>query len=339
MRYSSALVLSTLAVGQAAAANIRHASFHGRRHAQEKRDASYDNVDWSKVSYDLSGVDWSSVFGTSKTTPTPTPTPSPSSKQEDVKAQAVPTTPAYTPAAAKTTEAAKPSSTKSHDLGNIISDLGQLFDEATSLLKGIGCVWADSPQASTKAQLTRTSGGDMWWGTDSAWQTTFINDASEDIVLACWSKDGNNGSFLKTVTPQIAVKIPSGQQQTVSHLPGVGGACTAAYPSTEFTEWGQLKQTLYEFTYGNSGTFDVSKEIYMHGNAMTAKGSKCTSDENTCVFKCKDGAVTCGGPDSYELINCSAANGGGGGWNNDAQGVGGGCAIGSNSEHVKVTLH
>lgn len=34
MRYSSALVLSTLAVGQAAAANHnRHASFHARRQA------------------------------------------------------------------------------------------------------------------------------------------------------------------------------------------------------------------------------------------------------------------------------------------------------------------
>jgi hypothetical protein len=35
MRYSSAVVLSTLAVGQAAAANThnRHASFHARREA------------------------------------------------------------------------------------------------------------------------------------------------------------------------------------------------------------------------------------------------------------------------------------------------------------------
>jgi hypothetical protein len=33
MRYSSALVLSTLAVGQAAAAHNRHASFHARREA------------------------------------------------------------------------------------------------------------------------------------------------------------------------------------------------------------------------------------------------------------------------------------------------------------------
>jgi hypothetical protein len=35
MRYSSAVVLSTLAVGQAAAANLhnRHASFHARREA------------------------------------------------------------------------------------------------------------------------------------------------------------------------------------------------------------------------------------------------------------------------------------------------------------------
>jgi hypothetical protein len=35
MRYSSAVVLSTIAVGQAAAANLnhRHASFHARRQA------------------------------------------------------------------------------------------------------------------------------------------------------------------------------------------------------------------------------------------------------------------------------------------------------------------
>jgi len=33
MRYQSALVLSTLAVGQAAAVNHRHASIHARRSA------------------------------------------------------------------------------------------------------------------------------------------------------------------------------------------------------------------------------------------------------------------------------------------------------------------
>ncbi|ORY17507.1 hypothetical protein BCR34DRAFT_596977 [Clohesyomyces aquaticus] len=316
MRYSSALVLSTLAVGQAAAANIRHASFHARRAAEQKRGADYKNVNWHDVSYDLSHVDWSSVFAP---TPTPTPTPTPSPKSEpkpskaEVKVEAVPTTPAYTPPAAKTSKAAEPSHTKSSGLGDLLGDV-------KSFLQGIGA-------------LGDASSAGMHLGDDGVWKTTFINDGDSDIILVCWTGDK---AWINKDPPSIIHKLSSGDKTTVSHVEGMAGACAPVYKGTKMRD-GLLAQSWYEFNYKNQGKFDISFNPNMNGAHFTAKGSKCMSNQDTCVFKCKNDPDHC--QYDYDLFNCSDANGGGGGFDVNMGGTGGGCDMGSTSEHVTVTFN
>ncbi|KAF2193941.1 hypothetical protein K469DRAFT_709425 [Zopfia rhizophila CBS 207.26] len=320
MRCSTALVLSTLAVGQAAAASARHASFHARRQAEQKR--GYDDVDWSKVSYDLGKVNWSSVFSKPAAEPTPT-------AQPEVKVESKPSTPAAaapsTPAA-KTTGAAKPKETgKSNPVEETVGDLLQGVSSLLSKMKisGVG-------------QNDKSNNGKMWIGDSSDWKTTFTNDKDEDVVLLCWASNGFTGMTLNVNKPAISISIPSGKSQTISFAPNVPGACAPAYKDTTLANFGGVDNTWFEYTFGNNGAFDITRNVKMQGNNISAKGSKCTSDMETCVFKCTGGQQSC--EKGYDLFNCGASNGGGGGYDPVMQGTGGGCAMGASGEHVKVTF-
>jgi hypothetical protein len=114
------------------------------------------------------------------------------------------------------------------------------------------------------------------------------------------------------------------------------------YPSTQLALFGGVENTWFEANFGPTdgsfvGTFDVSKNTCMDGDSISAVGSKCTSDMNTCVFECQDkSAKSC--QYGYDLVNCSAGNGGGGGYDVVMAGVGGGCNMGANSETIDVTF-
>jgi hypothetical protein len=142
--------------------------------------------------------------------------------------------------------------------------------------------------------------------------------------------------------PWVLAKIPVGENQTVSFAPKVASACAPLYPDTPLANFGGVHNTWVEFNYGPTdssfvGTFDVSRNTRMQGDIIDARGSKCTSNMDTCVFKCQDpNAVSC--EKGYQLDNCHASNGGGGGYDVVMQGVGGGCNMGANSEHIEVTF-
>jgi hypothetical protein len=377
MRYSSALVLSTVVVGQATAANLhhRHASFHARRQAEAKRSA--DVVDWSKVTNDLKEVNWdevnwSSVFNTP--TPAPAPvaaaayTPVPEAKQleaekpaptveatqeEGYGAQeptttsqevAEPTSEKAQPTSAKaepTSEKAKPtpSSTGSEDsLGDLISDIGDSIGDAVddlmhgvqSLAKKLGC---------KVGKNDKSNNGGIWIGGDSQWKAEFINDKDEDAVVWCWKADGFSGMSINVNVPEVSVGIKPGQSVQVSFAPNVPAACAPAFSDTKLAMFGGLDNTWWEVTFGEWGAFDVSRNVNMKGSNISAKGSKCVSDMETCVFKCKDDSKSsCEAGTDYDLFNCAASNGGGGGYDVVMAGTGGGCNMGASGEHVKVVL-
>jgi hypothetical protein len=340
MRYSSAVVLSTVVVGQAAAANLhnRHASFHARRQAESKRDAA-NEVDWSKVAYDLGDVDWSSVFAT----PTPTPAAAPKVSVADVKAQAEPTTSA-TKEEPSTTTAAKPAATSAEssdplgDLGDAISDIGEsIGDAVTDFMDGVED-WLK--KLDCKAGLNRQSAWDgIWIGGDSKWKAEFINDrSSDDMLLFCWQAHGYNGMSVKVNQPDIAVKIPAGKSMELSFKEKMPSACAPVYPDTDIAFFGAVNNTWWEVTFGKDGAFDVSRNINMKGSSISSKGSKCVSDMETCVFKCKNGMDTCEKGTDYDLYNCNASGGGGGGYDPIMAGTGGGCSMGQDSEYVKVVI-
>jgi hypothetical protein len=368
MRYSSALVLSTVVVGQATAANLhhRHASFHARRQAEAKRSA--DVVDWSKVTNDLKDVNWdevnwSSVFNT----PTPAPvaaaayTPAPQQNQPEAekpeptveatqdegygaKEPATTSEEAAAPTAEKPTPTSEkpkptPSSTDSHDtLGDLIGDIGNTIGDAVddlmhgvdSLAKKLGC---------KVGKNDKQNNGGIWIGGDSDWKAEFINDKNEDAVVWCWKANGFSGMSINVNVPEVSVGIKPGQSVQVSFAPNVPAACAPAFSDTKLAMFGGLDNTWWEVTFGEWGAFDVSRNVNMKGNNISAKGSKCTSDMETCVFKCKDSSKSsCEAGSDYDLFNCHATNGGGGGYDPIMAGTGGGCNMGSSGETVKVVL-
>lgn len=353
MLYSTALVLGTLAVGQAAAANHhnRHSSFHARRQADAKRSAGND-VNWKAVAYDLNDVDWdkvnwSSVFSTPTSTSAEvqaTPTVPASSKAE-APAKVVPTsssaavvkvqeakTSADAPSTTAESSAAAPTSSSSYDAGDLIGDLvSDLLEGVEDMVKDLGII--------STGKNDKSNNGAMWVGDDGDWKAEFTNDANEDAVIFCWKADGFSGMSLNVNQPEISVGLKSGEKTVVSFAANVPSACAPAFKGTKLANFGGLDQTWWEVTFGQYGAFDVSRNVNMKGRTISSKGSKCTSDMNTCVFKCKDeNALSCEAGTDYDLFGCGAGTGGGGGYDAVMAGTGGGCAMGSSSETVKVSF-
>ena len=157
-------------------------------------------------------------------------------------------------------------------------------------------------------------------------------------MLSCWQAKGFNGMSLNVNNPDILVKIPAGKSIELSFKEKMPSACAPFYASTALAQFGGVNNTWWEVTFGQDGAFDVSRNVNMHGDNIYSKGSKCTSDMSTCVFKCKDGMDTCEKGEDYYLDNCEASSGGGGGYDVVMAGVGGGCSMGQNSETVKVVF-
>lgn len=319
-----------------------------------KRSAD-NNINWRAVAYDLSDVDWdkvnwSSVFNSLTLTPTtqaaqatPTVAPTstvatpvtqdtsaaPTSSVAIVKAQEV-----QSSAAASTTAAAPSSSaaaTTSSSSDGVVTDLLQGVE---SIVKSIGIV--------SVGKNDESDNGAIWIGDDSDWKAEFTNDADEEVVIFCWNSDGYSGMCLNVNQPEISVGLKSGEKTILSFAANVPAACAPAFSSTTLSDFGGLNQTWWEVTFGEWGAFDVSREVNMNGRTISSKGSKCTSDMDVCVFKCKevDGVTpdSCESGSSYELYGCDASSGGGGGYDTATSGTGGGCSMGSTSETVQISV-
>ncbi|KAF2998607.1 hypothetical protein E8E13_006905 [Curvularia kusanoi] len=361
MRYSSALVLSTLAIGQAAAANHhnRHASFHARRQQAEAKRSAANDVNWDGVAYDLKDVDWdkvnwSSVFASPTPTPAAQATPSstaqpkteaaPTSSAEPiVKAQEVKTSAAPSSTQAATSSAAAATTTQSSG-GSLVGDLiGDIGDVVSDLLEGVQDI-CNAVGIKSIGVNDKSNNGGIWVGDDSNWKAEFTNDGTEDAVLVCWKANGFDGMSLNVHQPAISVGLKPGQKTVISFAENVPSACAPAFKHTKLAYFGGLDTTWWEVTFGQYGAFDVSRNVNMFTGAnISSVGSKCTSSMTQCVFTCNEvngkTPASCGEPGSYDLSkDCKAENGGGQGYDSVMQGVGGGCAMGSDKEFVKVSF-
>ncbi|KAF2026614.1 hypothetical protein EK21DRAFT_115669 [Setomelanomma holmii] len=339
MRCSTAVVLSTLAVGQAAAAHNRHASFHARREAS-KRGA--DNaVNWDAVAYDLKDVNWdeinwSSVFAsTSTSTPAAKATPTPQA-QKPSSAAASPTPEAKKADVTPVASSAKPAqSSKAAATSAQVQTQSTTSDLVSDVMNGVAAI------ASTLGALTgtnsKTNNGGIWIGTDSDWGMEVTNAGSQQAVFYCWQANGFSGMSINKNAPAISVGLAPGQKVDLAFAANVPATCARATKSSVLALFGGIKDTWAEVTFGSSGAFDVSRNVNMKGSSISMVGSKCTSDMNTCVFRCADtSADSC--ETGYTLDNCNAGNGGGGGYDSVMAGVGGGCAMGSSGEKIKVSF-
>jgi hypothetical protein len=335
MRYSSALVLSTLAIGQAAAGTIRHAGFHARRHAEQKRsevdyvqsvdwkkiaeNTDYSNVDWSKVNYakpSSSAAAAPSVAPSSVAPPPPPPAPSSKTEQPSSKPASKPASSAA-PSATPVVKANKQVESASGFVNGLIDDIQDWFSEL-----GIGSMGVNS----------EASNGAIWLGGDGKFTATFKNNFDKDLVLVCWK---DLGFTINTVRPLITVKLPTGKAQKVS-FGSVSGACAPAYKGMAKSTFGGPKETWYEYTTGGDfPTFDVSREPNMKGVSIsaTAQNSKCVSDMETCVFKCKNGSDSCGEAGEYGMFNVDGEK-----CHHSDDLANGGCLMDNGGDHVDVVF-
>jgi hypothetical protein len=236
--------------------------------------------------------------------------------------------PSATPDAAYSAPAPAASS-KAPSLGDIVDDVvDDLLHGVETIIKSMGF---KGPGINDKS-----NNGGLWIGDDSPWKTEFTNDGSGDMVVFCWKADGYSGMSLNVNLPAISVGLKQGESVTVSFAPNVPAACAPAFSDTKMANFGGVCNTWYEATFGQMGAFDVSRNVNMNGNGISAKGSKCVSNMDSCVFKCQDAnASSC--ETGYTLAGMDSA-GCGGGYDAAMDGVGGGCSVGSDGETVKVTF-
>lgn len=183
----------------------------------------------------------------------------------------------------------------------------------------------------------KSNNGGIWIGTDSQWQMEVTNAGNSESVFYCWKSSGFSGMSINVNIPDISVGLKPGEKVNLAFAANVPAACAPASASSALALFGGIDETWAEVTFGNYGAFDVSRNVNMKGCNISMVGSKCTSDMNTCVFKCKDpNAKSC--EKGYELFNCDAGNGGGGGYDPIMDGTGGGCSMGANGETIKVSF-
>lgn len=139
--------------------------------------------------------------------------------------------------------------------------------------------------------------GAAWLGTDGAYKNEFVNESGEDLILVLW---GVAGSWINVVQPHITASIPAGQSLWVSFADGASGAWTAIYSDTKLVN-GQASNTWGEFTFGQWGVVDVSREVNMSGHPLSIVTPTCVTDMDTCVFVCSSGNVC---TFDYLLLNC-----------------------------------
>ncbi|EXJ87999.1 hypothetical protein A1O1_04926 [Capronia coronata CBS 617.96] len=173
--------------------------------------------------------------------------------------------------------------------------------------------------------------GHAWLGADGAYKNEFVNESGEDLIIVIW---GVAGSWINAVQPSITASIPAGGSLWVSFADGASGAWTAIYPDTQLVN-GQASNTWGEFTFGQWGVVDVSREVNMSGHSMSIVGPSCVSDMNTCVFQCASGNVCTTG---YVLVNCENGSQPGANYGTYDGAPSGGCGGMGSSATLKTTL-
>lgn len=147
-----------------------------------------------------------------------------------------------------------------------------------------------------------------------------MNNFGDDIILVVWGPDA---SWVIAHTPLITLSLPAQGSTQISFAYQQVGAWSAVYPDTPLVS-GQIANTWAEYTFNSSGVVDVSRLVNDTVYDVEIVGPSCTSNMDTCVFKCDSGNSCTTG---YTLVNCrsqsgsqdgtdnSGADSGGYGWN------------------------
>lgn len=206
---------------------------------------------------------------------------------------------------------------------NILSDTLSAVD-STKLLSTLGFA--------AVGLNSLTNNNQVWIGTDGQYTNEFTNDSGEDLILVVWGPDA---SWVNAKQPLITYSLPAGQSCTLSFASGLSGAWSAIYGDTTMVN-GQVSNTWGEFTFGEYGVVDVSREVNMNGHSMSIVGPQCTSNMNTCVFTCPSGQDSCW--TQYELLNCENGSQAGANYGTYGGMPSGGCGGMGNGAALQTTL-
>lgn len=215
------------------------------------------------------------------------------------------------------------------------AEVVEVEKRAASFLNTADAARLTSMGAQTGTNNVAANGLMPWIGADGKFTNEFTNVSGEDLVLAVW---GPAGSWVNAVKPQITVSIPKNTSQTISFPVGWSGAWAPVYGSTTMIN-GQIFETWGEGTFAPPySVVDVSREVNMAGRSMSIVGPQCTTDMNTCVFKCGDSsAKQC--LTGYVLENCATGSQKGANMGVDYLGApSGGCGGMGSSAALKTTL-
>lgn len=158
----------------------------------------------------------------------------------------------------------------------------------TARLEGMGCLIG---------QNSLSAGSQAWIGSDGIYTNEFSNDSDNDLILIVW---GVAASWVNVHIPLITISLPQQASQTISFASGMSGAWSAVYSDTEMID-GQIANTWGEYTFGETGVVDVSREVNMLGHPLSIVGPMCTANITTCVFLCTSGDRC---TTDYTLQNC-----------------------------------
>ncbi|RVX73270.1 hypothetical protein B0A52_02912 [Exophiala mesophila] len=178
---------------------------------------------------------------------------------------------------------------------------------------------------------SETNNGAVWLGSDGQYTNEFTNNSGEDLILVIW---GVAGSWINVIQPHITASIPAGQSIWVSFADGASGAWSAIYSDTQLVN-GQASNTWGEFTFGQWGVVNVSREVNMSGHPLSIVGPSCVTDMDTCVFKCSSGNVC---TFDYILVNCDNGSQPGANYGYHEGAPSGGCGGMGSSATLKTTF-
>lgn len=175
-----------------------------------------------------------------------------------------------------------------------------------------------------------SNNGGVWIGSGGEYMVDVTNDSGENIIFVSW---GAAASWVNVQAPLITQSLAPGQSFTISMASGQSGAMSAIYSDTKLVN-GQISNTWLEYTTGQFGVFDVSREVNMNGHPISSSTDGCNSNMNTCVFKCTSGTTCMTG---YELDNCATGSQKGASFGMFQGAPSGGCMIGS-TKKISVTF-
>jgi len=312
------LVVATLTIGQVAAGPFEHdhghlhaARFHGKKNvlALEPLDQTLGRhiISQRRVGRrDVKCKQRPTSIASSAVVSTAAASPSPASV-------AAATTPAAAPPAGSpsTSTPSAPVNSTPNTASNVLSTLTKL---------GV---------AGAGANAVSNNGG-VWIGSGGEYMADVTNDSGETIIVVSW---GAAASWVNVQAPLITQSLAPGQSFTISMASGQSGAISAIYSDTKLVN-GQISNTWLEYTTGQFGVFDVSREVNMNGNSISSSTDGCNSNMDTCVFKCTSGTTCMTG---YELDNCATGSQKGASFGMFEGAPSGGCMIGS-SKKITVTF-